>query len=192
MQILTALSRCSLDVWLINILWSSDAMWRHRPQSTSLQVMVCCLTTPSHYPNQMLTSSSIASCVIHRKAIVINSKCSGTLQWRHNERDGVSNHQPHDCLLNRLFRRRSREASKLRATGLCEGNSPGTGEFPAQRASNAENVSIWWRHHESILYSVPSPLDNELIKETVLIFGHNQICTLGTNMTWWFRHDAGQ
>ena len=24
----------------------------------------------------------------------------------------------------------------------------GTGEFPAQIASNAENVSIWWRHHE--------------------------------------------
>ena len=23
----------------------------------------------------------------------------------------------------------------------------GSGEFPAQRASNAENVSIWWRHH---------------------------------------------
>ena len=33
-------------------------------------------------------------------------------------------------------------------TGLCAGNSPGTGEFPAQKASNAENVSIWWRHHE--------------------------------------------
>ena len=29
------------------------------------------------------------------------------------------------------------------------GNSPGTGEFPAQMASNAENVSIWWRHHDS-------------------------------------------
>ena len=30
---------------------------------------------------------------------------------------------------------------------LCEGNSPVTGEFPAQRASSAENGSIWWRHH---------------------------------------------
>ena len=37
--------------------------------------------------------------------------------------------------------------SKLRVTGLCVGNSPVTGEFPALRASNAENVSIWWRHH---------------------------------------------
>ena len=69
------------------------------------------------------------------------------LQWRHNEREGVSNHQPHDCLLNRLFRRRSKKTSKLRVTGLCAGNSPGTGEFPAQMASYAENVSIWWRHH---------------------------------------------
>ena len=55
----------------------------------------------------------------------------------------------HDCLLNRLFRRRSSKTSKLRVTGLCAGNSPVTGEFPAQRASNAENVSIWWRHHIS-------------------------------------------
>ena len=61
-----------------------------------------------------------------------------SLQWRHNEHDGVSNHQPHACLLNRLSRRRSKKTSKLRVTGLCAGNSPGTGEFPAQRASNAE------------------------------------------------------
>ena len=70
-----------------------------------------------------------------------------TLQWRHNGRDGVSNHQPHPCLLNRLFRRRSKKTSKLRVTGLCAGNSPETGEFPAEKASNAENISIWWRHH---------------------------------------------
>ena len=30
----------------------------------------------------------------------------------------------------------------------CAGNSPVTGEFPAQRASNTENVCIWWRYHE--------------------------------------------
>ena len=58
-----------------------------------------------------------------------------------------SNHQHHDCSLNRLFRRRSKKTSKLRVIGLCAGNSPITGEFPAQNASNAENVSIWWRHH---------------------------------------------
>ena len=35
-------------------------------------------------------------------------------------------------------------------TGLCEGNSPVTGDFPSQRATNAENVSIWRRHHDYI------------------------------------------
>ena len=70
-----------------------------------------------------------------------------SLQWRHNERDGVSNHRCLDGLLNRLFRRRSKKTSKLRVTGLCERNSPVTGEFPSQRVSSTENVSIWWRHH---------------------------------------------
>ena len=64
----------------------------------------------------------------------------------YDDHAGVSNHQPHGCLLNRLFRRKSKKTSKHRVTGLCAGNSPGTGEFPAQMASYAENVSIWWRH----------------------------------------------
>ena len=71
-----------------------------------------------------------------------------TLQWRHNGCDDVSNHQPHGFLLNRLFGRRSKKTSKLRVTGLCARNSPGTGEFAAQLVSNAENISIWWRYHE--------------------------------------------
>ena len=70
-----------------------------------------------------------------------------TLQWRHNVHDGVSNHQPHECLRKRLFRRRSKKTLKLRVTFLCEWNSPVTSEFPTQRASNAENIYIWWRHH---------------------------------------------
>ena len=44
-------------------------------------------------------------------------------------------------------RRRSKKTSNLRVTGLCEGNSTVTGEFPAQMASNAEIVSTWLRHH---------------------------------------------
>ena len=50
-----------------------------------------------------------------------------SLQWRHNKRDGVPNHQPHDCLLNGLLRRRSMKTSQPRVTALCEGNSPVTG-----------------------------------------------------------------
>ena len=56
-----------------------------------------------------------------------------TLQWRHNDHDGVANHQPHGCLLNRLFRRRSKKTSKLRVTGLCVGNSPGPVNSPHKR-----------------------------------------------------------
>ena len=52
---------------------------------------------------------------------------------------------------------RKHQRLKLRVTRLCAGNSPGTGEFPAQMASNAENVSIWWRHHEYVnLFSIPT------------------------------------
>ena len=72
------------------------------------------------------------------------------LRWRHTGHDGVSNHQPHDSLLNRFFRHRSKKTSKLRVTGLCAGNSPVTGEFHALRVSNAENISIWWRHPETL------------------------------------------
>ena len=52
------------------------------------------------------------------------------LQWRHNDQDGVSNHQPHGCLLKPLFKRRSKKTSKLRVTGLCVGNSPGLVNSP--------------------------------------------------------------
>ena len=75
-----------------------------------------------------------------------------SLQWRHNERDAVSNHRRFDGLLNSWFRRRSKKTSKFGVTGLCEGDSPVNGESPSQRAGNAENVSIWWRHHVTSWY----------------------------------------
>ena len=55
---------------------------------------------------------------------------SPTLQWCHNEPDDVSNHQCLNCLLKPLLRRRSKKTSKLQVTGLCERNSPVTGELP--------------------------------------------------------------
>ena len=53
-----------------------------------------------------------------------------SFQWRHNGHGIVSNHQPHDCLPNRLFRRTSKKTLKLRVTGLCAANSPGTVNSP--------------------------------------------------------------
>ena len=87
----------------------------------------------------------------HTESISRNMYWTYPLQCRQNGRDSVSNHQPNHCLLNGLFGHRSKKISKLRVTGLCAGNSPVTGEFPPQMASNAENVSIWWRHHASLL-----------------------------------------
>ena len=102
--------------------------------------------------------------------------CDKTLQRRHIECDGVSNYWRLDCLLNRLIRRRSKKTSKLRVTGLCVcvGGGGGGGEFtgdwwiPRKRASNAENVSIWWRHHaqpppaENYIYTPLSSIDHSL------------------------------
>ena len=83
-------------------------------------------------------------------ALIAWLRPASPLHWRHNDHDGVSNHQPHGCLLNRLFQAQIKENIKApRHWPLC-GEFTGTGEFPAQRASNAANVSIWWRHHESI------------------------------------------
>ena len=94
---------------------------------------------------------------------------SKTLRWRHNEHDCVSNHQLRECLLNRLFKAQIKVKSKLRVTALCEGNSPVTGKFPAQRVSNAENVSIWWRHHDiaaDALVSCIASLGVEHVRKT--------------------------
>ena len=107
-----------------------------------------------------LSSSTSQEIVIKASKLLLSS-----LRWRHNGPDSVSNHQPHECLLNRLFRHGSKKTSKFRVTGLCAGNSPGTGEFPAQMASYAENVSIWWRHHVmvtnlSLLWPPGAPFTN--------------------------------
>ena len=89
-----------------------------------------------------------AVCLFTRQDSLDIHKHGKTLQWRHNER---SNHQLHDWLLSCLFSRRPKKTPKLCVTGCCERNSPVTSEFPAQRASSAKNVSIWWRHHGTFI-----------------------------------------
>ena len=82
----------------------------------------------------------------------INRKINFTfIQWYHYG-DVIMSAIASKTQVSRLFTQpfiqtQIKERSKLCVTGLCVGNSPGTGEFPAQMASNAENVSIWWRHH---------------------------------------------
>ena len=121
-------------------------VWGACPWGRTCYLQACSEAIP--LPNQKgkhwlsIVENFFSTCGFRNVKPIHNS-----LRCRHNGRNGVSNHQLHDCLLNRLFRRRSKKTSKLRVTSLCAGNSPGTGAFPAQMASNAKNVSIWWRHH---------------------------------------------
>ena len=133
------------------------------------------------------------SAVIHYLALLIPTHSSATLSllWRHNGRDGVSNYQPHYCLRNRLSRRRAKKISKLRVTGICAGNSPVTGEFPAQMANNAENVSIWWRHHVSWRWKSWPRSPAMTMVEVVLLRGHScsykwsVVCSMPLITTRW-------
>ena len=126
-------------IWMINpIPHSNQCPYLIRfidPMPYSIQINL--LISLGHWPRASFTLVSLNHYLTQN-----------TLQWRHNEPDGVSNHQPRDCLLNCLFSHRSKETSKLCVTSLCEGNSVVTSEFPAQRAGNVENVSIWWLHYE--------------------------------------------
>ena len=71
-----------------------------------------------------------------------------------------------------------KKTSKLRVTGLWVGNSPVNGEFPAQMASNAENVPIWWRHHYIVAY-----FEYVIIELTLIIFIRSKIST----SKYWFQ-----
>ena len=87
---------------------------------------------------RLVNSFSVLSYYLNRWWLIVTEiPRKNSLQWRHNENDGVSNHWHGGCLINRLFRRRSKKTSKFRVIGLCEGNSPVTREFPTQRASDA-------------------------------------------------------
>ena len=114
-----------------------------------------------------------------------------TLQWHHNGRGNVSNHQPHDCLLTRLLRRRSRKTSKLCVTGLCVGNSPGTGEIPAQMASNAENVSMNGNPilgKVVILKKASVHVVSSLSPTAMTYDMRNDFVEVCVNGGWWFVH----
>ena len=63
----------------------------------------------------------------------------------------MSNHQPRHIVYSAVHSGAD-QRNILRVTGHCAGNSPGIGEFPAQMASNGENVSIWWRHRANIMH----------------------------------------
>ena len=100
------------------------------------------ITNPCPNLKEVLVCQSSLTATVMESNILncLGGHCS--LQWRHNEHDGVSNHQPHDCLLNRLFKAQIKENIKApRHWPLC-GEFTGHRWIPAQRTSNAENVSM--------------------------------------------------
>ena len=76
------------------------------------------------------TKSRSTSQTNHRCLEIKEVPWNYSLLWRHSGHSSVSNHQPHGCLLNRLFNRRSKKTTKLRGTGLCVENSPGPVNSP--------------------------------------------------------------
>ena len=112
--------------------------------------------------------------------------------WRRNERDGFSNHRRLNCLLSRLFSatQRKHQSSALLA---CVRNPPVTGGFPSQRASNVENVSIWWRHYEArATLLIPNPshpfqeqnlfIERQITSRELTI--KNLFCTPSMDVIW--------
>ena len=109
------------------------------------------------------------------------------LHWRHNDYDGVSNHQPHGCLLNRLFRRRSKKTSKFRVTGLCAGNSPGPVNSPhkgpvTRKMFPFEDVIMGWQEViMDLLFTLAS------FERLVVVWTINSIspwCRVYTSVKW--------
>ena len=74
------------------------------------------------------------------------------LQWRHNERDGVSNHLGIDCLLNCILGADQRKHQSPPSLAFMREIHRWPVDSPSQRTSNAKNVSIWWHHHDHYIY----------------------------------------
>ena len=106
--------------------WSCCLKRKHPCLSESVSVFM----SPTPSPGQRYFACHPAAWLMIGIQSTYQISDSISLQWRHNDHDDVWNHQPHECLLNRLFRHRSKKTSKLRVTGLCAGNSPGPVNSP--------------------------------------------------------------
>ena len=144
---------------------------------------------------------------LRRRVRMVGWQYRETVQWRYNGRDSISNHQPHHCLLSRLFRRKSKKTSKVRVTCICTGNSPVTGEFPAQIRVNSPHK--WpvtrkmfpfddvimidpWRHHDTATLSAllalceGNPLADSLSKmgSDVFVINPNKLLNKQSSFRW--------
>ena len=110
--------------------YASALQWRimsvMASQITEVSIVGSTVCSCRHRLKRKHQSSALLGFVMGIHRLAMDSPQKGSvipLQWHHNGRDSVLNHQLHDCLLNHLF-----NAGRM--------------------ASNAENVSIWCRHHD--------------------------------------------
>ena len=103
------------------------------------------------------------------------------LQWRHNGRDDVSDNQPHDSLVNRLFRRKSKKTRKLRVTGLCEGihRSPVILVTKGQQREKCLHLMTWSWIPVSYMYGISTW--RVIFSIQLLIFSWNWLTSLPRN-----------
>ena len=96
------LSKKKLDFFLW--LFDGSYKWSYFPSSEN----VSCRNNPSHWYHSNVNTSVSVRDSFNKRPNFYNQYVSSVipLRWRHNGHDGVSNHQPHDCLLKRLYRRR--------------------------------------------------------------------------------------
>ena len=108
-----------------------------------------------------------------------------SLQWCHNERDGVSNHQPHDCLLSRLFRRRSKKTSNSASLALVRGihrwpmNSPHKGPV-TRRIFHLMTSSCYVKYRLKELGAEPVNVGHGTIPMS------HRMCSLRLILTYWY------
>ena len=133
----------ALDFWDCNLWYSNNSQYllTRKPAILELNNMsiftgriLVGITTNLVRDVLCMQWQLITGCAKHKRDTLfweqLGKSTLSRLQWRQNDHDGVSNHQPHGCLLNRLFRRRPKKTLKLRVTGLCAGNSPGPVNSP--------------------------------------------------------------
>ena len=109
--------------------WDLWSLWVKEVLNLFSRASVSKVCSSNGYPCSGSTSQ-VQPLVYTTMNVNGSNRVAVTLHWCHNDHDGVSNHQPHGCWLNRLFRHRSKKTSEFRVTGLCVGNSPGLVNSP--------------------------------------------------------------
>ena len=124
------------------------AMWHVHVAMRSMEcrARVGCL----FFPVKLITSLSEGRCYLRSLQPFVNIGCpyltltAKSLRCRHNGGDSVSKHKRiivYSTVYSDADQRKHQSYASLAFGGEF------TGEFPAQMASNAEKVSIWWHHH---------------------------------------------